>query len=588
MIKQIKWSFLAIIAALSMASCSSDEPGKGQDENDGGDVKYLAVQIVTPTASGSRASQPSNPEFEVGTDTENSVETVRFYFFTSGGDAALVKKKNNDYINFYDWPDNSTDKPIISNGNVSGTPSVSKILNAILVISPENGDKLPNAIVAVVNPDKATLGNDNLDLDALRHITKDFSTYANANQGQSTMFNSVYVDNGAIVSATPLETSNFKKTAEDAEKNPVDIYVERNVAKITAQYNSELKFDITIGEEGDQKQLIKVKKLGENGASPTDLTIDDKQVYINVHGWHVTQELPYSWTSKFLDKQWINTPVFENSDIHWNAPEHKRSYWANSKIPNITNRYPVDWEHHITKHPIGGDPENAIYVNENAARNTNVKATVVIVAATICDQNGIPLTVYEYGGQKHIDNNDLRGLKADFLNYYKGIGHGHVYKEGDQYKEITAEDIEFVQDNGDEVTEGRYYAYPRLTDLAKTKEWYTKKLDPTSTSDNPTYTYTKVDNLTDLNVCLKKQPKALIYLEGRNYYFKEIEHYNKSGIVRNHIYKIFIDGFYGLGTPAYDPDWEIIPERPNPTEAYLAARINILSWHAMTQHVTFQ
>jgi hypothetical protein len=58
-------------------------------------------------------------------------------------------------------------------------------------------------------------------------------------------------------------------------------------------------------------------------------------------------------------------------------------------------------------------------------------------------------------------------------------------------------------------------------------------------------------------------------------------------MVRNHVYDIKIDGITGFGTPVYEPDKIITPEKPEEDVALnLSARINILSWHLVSQNVT--
>ena len=74
---------------------------------------------------------------------------------------------------------------------------------------------------------------------------------------------------------------------------------------------------------------------------------------------------------------------------------------------------------------------------------------------------------------------------------------------------------------------------------------------------------------------------------GYTYYYTTIEHLGTSyGIVRNHCYDIKITKVGGLGTPVYDPTKIITPEKPEEQEALnLATRINILSWHIVSQNV---
>jgi hypothetical protein len=71
------------------------------------------------------------------------------------------------------------------------------------------------------------------------------------------------------------------------------------------------------------------------------------------------------------------------------------------------------------------------------------------------------------------------------------------------------------------------------------------------------------------------------------YYYIDIQHFGETkAMVRNHCYDITIDKIKGFGTPVFDPEQIIIPEKPEDSEAMnLAARINILSWHLVEQNV---
>ena len=93
---------------------------------------------------------------------------------------------------------------------------------------------------------------------------------------------------------------------------------------------------------------------------------------------------------------------------------------------------------------------------------------------------------------------------------------------------------------------------------------------------------------------------AQMWNDGHTYYYLNIKHigYNASaetqptgayGIVRNHVYDIKINGVSGLGTPVFDDTHIITPEKPEDQDALnLAAQINILSWHLVSQNVTLQ
>ena len=79
--------------------------------------------------------------------------------------------------------------------------------------------------------------------------------------------------------------------------------------------------------------------------------------------------------------------------------------------------------------------------------------------------------------------------------------------------------------------------------------------------------------------------RALVWREGMTYYYFEILHNkagNQPGVVRNHVYKTKITSIAGLGTPVYDPEQTIYPEKPEDNDHYIAAEVNILSWHIVS------
>ena len=56
--------------------------------------------------------------------------------------------------------------------------------------------------------------------------------------------------------------------------------------------------------------------------------------------------------------------------------------------------------------------------------------------------------------------------------------------------------------------------------------------------------------------------------------------------MRNHIYDANITKLTGLGTPVYNPDEIIYPEKPiDDEETFIAAQINILSWRIVKNDV---
>ena len=102
-------------------------------------------------------------------------------------------------------------------------------------------------------------------------------------------------------------------------------------------------------------------------------------------------------------------------------------------------------------------------------------------------------------------------------------------------------------------------------------------------------------NTADVNEELEKISKIQYWNGGKTYYYVELEHNSDDskaafGVVRNHLYKLTLDGIKGLGTPVPNPEKVIIPEKPgdDTSETYISAKIQILSYRVVSQNVTLQ
>lgn len=93
------------------------------------------------------------------------------------------------------------------------------------------------------------------------------------------------------------------------------------------------------------------------------------------------------------------------------------------------------------------------------------------------------------------------------------------------------------------------------------------------------------DEIAVINEKLASSP-IWLWTTGYTYYYLPIEHLGgKNGIVRNHLYDISITAINGFGTPVYDPEEIILPQRPIEDESYIAAQVNILSWKVVKNEV---
>lgn len=580
--------FMPLVAAMLFASCSSDEPvAIPGDSDDVAGAKYLTVNLVsTPDNAGSKANNqetgaPGNAIYEEGYASENKVNAVRFYFFDNDGNIAAVKANGANYL---DW------SPVEEEGG-NNMPNVEKILSPTIVISTKAGDRLPTRIVAVINPVTEALGEGNLDLTTLRNRTKDYVAAATGTNGAFVMINSVYSQNGEIA-ATAVSNDNYASTEDGAKANPVNIYVERCVAKV--------RVTLGTGVEKTESGLIALKD--KNGKY---ITVEGKQVYLKTSTWNVTAETDKGYLSKHIDASWASD-LFGNEA--WNYSPFFRSFWAIN--PTDVKQ---SWHNYNDIAAKGGkdytgDLANSIYINENAVQTAGITAestgadvepfTKVLIAGELVDVDGNAIEVCQYAGAKIIGEASLKKLLLQNLAN-NGMIYSYVTTGTETtYTALTDADVEFVSglDAADaleegkkptesEATQGRYLVYLQLTATGAAKNW--SKSNAQVQPDGARFA-----SAADVNKYLAKQiGHAQIHKDGLTYYYFPIRHHGESGkvgyygVVRNHIYNCVITSVTGLGTPVYDPTEVIYPEKPENEETFIAAHINILSWRVVNNDV---
>lgn len=575
-----KLFFVPLLAAAVLAGCSSDDivnnAGIGTDGDGSTSVEgihYLSVNVLsTPGTSGAFGAPAVRADYEDGLIPEYSVNKVRFYFFDSEGNAAAVKGNKALKDSYMDWTPTSI--PDNENENIDHE------LNTDLVIETEKGDLLPTQMLAVTNPDMVPAlptAIADCSLKNISAILQDYAATAMKGTGDATvlngvanqfvMANSVYLmPDRTIACANRLTLDNFKKTAAAATGAPVNVYVERTMAKVRVKPTS------------PSGQLHKkAKKTLEGGEA---IQVEGQDIYIKTLGWNVTNYTDKATLVKSIDNTWTNNGV----GFEWNKHPYFRSFWAKMPADGVAN--------HFTKYlPDYGNTvsftenQNFTFANENTKGGED--ATELIVWAQVCDNNGNSIELGEYRGAKTVGETHLLDIYADVLqtgkDYYRIEGTTPVRLKGSDLKFITAT----VADKAGANFENEYSVYAQL---AKTEgvTFFTTKHDA-----DPTV----IDNRTNITVeALNAELLALgdgkLWKGGRCYFYTTIKHATHKvssepiyGIVRNHLYDITIDNFIGLGTPVYDPSETIHTVKPTMEESYLAATIKILSWKVVESNV---
>ncbi len=565
-----KLLLLPLLAALAFASCSNDDLSTNGGEKPGtGDLRYLAVNIVTPNESAKKSMSRAADGFEAGTDAENAVTSALFILLDETKVAQAPVKVASDALN--PWTSGATDA------------NEEKISSAVLVIDGQN-TKPENikGILAVLNPTTEIAGKIAIDmtLDEVKAIIDDCSTTAGAS-GSFVMSNSAYADNeNAEQLAAKVTVDNLKTTPELAKASPVKIYVERAVAKIKTNALTEM----TVG-EADNQGKVKVDMVDETG------TVTSNNLTIDIQGVQIANCAEKSYLFKNIDGFTATAPF-----TGWNDVAKHRSYWAN--IPSDVTYKNYTWNE-ISGAGEGNTAitgEHAFYAQENVVdNNLAVGHTAVIVTAQL-KLNDAAIDLVKIADKYYTSNGALKQL-AGFLN---NLGYRVKTVSTPEGATTPVTKYETLADNsltwldnaltGTEVWEG----FAQLSTTYAEGKTFVKYNAESTNADK--YDESSADAI---NEVLKGDAfSVLMWKDGHCYYFVDIEHFGKvgeadnqvtlKGIIRNHIYNLNLKTLKGLGVPVFDPKVEIIPQKPTEGEYfYLAAEINILKWVLVNQEVNF-
>lgn len=538
--------FFPVLAALMLAGCSNDDDlTTGGNENEG-KTGYIAVNIVQPKTIMGRAV--SEDDFEDGSEVENYAQTGLFFIFNADGTQRIGESQT-----------------LSLTGNTSGSnidPAVERIYNAVLVVDGQETEPENNLqIVCVLN---APSGLESVT--KLSELQQKIENYDAHTEGTFIMTNSVYKDDDDEILGATVDETNIAQSADKALANPVQIYVERVVAKIRAKSGGEFN----------------------NQGAEINMGNDTKQLKINITGIEIANIATTSYLFKNIESI--------NYTWAWDVA-NKRSYW---EIVPTSLKYDNQSYNQIKEDDF--DIKN-VDLTQYIQPNTSGQKTAVLVTAELQEEDGTPYDfVYLRGGYFTPDDAlTLIAERAAKEGYWKKTGDNPV-----KYSQLSPEDFEWedIHDNSS-LTWLKSYEV-----VAKVKSNITElyKYDKDSDKDDK---YVKQDDVTAINTWLAGSADdhsnvARYYKYGKCYYFVNIdqtsvansmlaegstsyEAHTYDGVVRNHIYNLTLNSIKGIGTPVFDPDDVIIPERPNEENLYyLAAQINVLAWRLVNQTVDFE
>lgn len=576
-------SVLASALMLTVASCSSsdDITGGNGGENAEGSTSYIAVNLKTvgnaPTGNArqTRYTDSQNGTYEDGVGGENQIKSVRFYFFNADGTPYILNNVN-DKGNYIDKVVN------VNQGNQSQT--VEGITETVLVLNGEN-HVAPASMLTVINPDiNPGLLKDGTPL-RWSVMRKELIGTTFCDDTHFMMSNSTYEEAGNDVCTTQLTGKTYASSG-DAEKNPVNVYVERVNAKVNANVvgtnfekeTADVFFD-GINMKDNQKTKVGVLTLAKE-----DGTSDKKDIFAYIVGWGLASENGKAELFKLIDTQKFTDEIL--GIYPWSAPDYHRSFWSLS-VPfggtGADKNEPLNYKFSDYTHPLG----EAVYTLPNTPKEVIDDAhvydntlTKFVVAARLAykdaDGNLKPAEICEYKGQEFLGTDNLKKtFVKEISRFYKKVS---APGEPDKYVNLDPSDITFTTTAPSGTQAKDYEVFATLANSNLTL--YEQKGG----------VWNEVTDKSVVYNMLQGTP-AEVRTGGMAYYYTTIKHLGKKGklgeygIVRNHSYQISLNSIKGFGTPVYNPEKIIVPAIPSNDKTYLAAKINVLSWRVVPSQV---
>lgn len=639
--------FMGVLGALALTACSSEEiiPDKNGPVDEGKN-RYMSVSIRNANpdtrAEGGQTADGNNI-YEDGFSAENNVKNLRFYFFDKEGNPAPITYNG---LSYFDCAE--TD---ISEGNTpNDNPNIEKVLNAVIVISSNvnEGDRnIINQMVAIANYDniKNQLGTGtaaNKSLSQLMDIVGNVSELNVTDQSKGfVMTSSSFHAEDGYGCAVQIKDTDIKADEKLAKANPVDVYIERAVAKVrvkTDWKHADMGLDNngikTVTFEGESYQAIPLSSKVNGVLNPIYTTNNGtERVYVIFKNWDLW------WTA---DQAYLFKKVGNWDKIlgkWWNHEGFHRSYWA----MNPDNTKLIKHPHNFTSKKIitsattdatSKYSDYSAYCLENAADSVAKDGTKFVydpqkrtsnrtlaylsaVLVTIKDDVATPVSLAEWAGYKYTEKGVIDAMFKPNENIIYFRSKDPVSSSGSitnpdgtttnfgehTYKMIalTVDDLELVSGMNAGMADDKIEVDKRYLSYVNLKEniFKGKDVEPDKLYKRDGDIYTEI-NREDVNTLLESIGGAKVWRDGNTYYYHDITHLGTEaekglyGVVRNHIYEVVINSVFGLGTPVLSPKdgsttepWEdITPQKPTPDAYFLGARVNILSWRVVNNNTS--
>lgn len=577
-------SMLAMAAGMFTA-CSSDEPQSGIVGPEG-ETAYAKVCITFPGSDrfGSRAFGSAGNEFDDGETSEGTINSMLFIFYDEDGRAVGHTKLTKNTTPAIPAPNHT------SNVNVQDKYEVEVPVNLV------PGSKMPTQIMCFANPQSEQ--DQYANLSEVYGLTR--SAYSSTDG--FTMNNSVYYDAaGNRVIATQIPEGGIRKQGETTTLAKTEIYIERLASKVTvktADNFTNVPYEVNPAAylkfvpefwsvTATEKTTELVKDLPATLAgNATDVREWIKGSYRTFWAHSVSYQSSFS-ADGFPKTGWdVNTNTKLNylsyNDIIAKKADGTAAWGGNQYFLETTGR-----SERLTNTAINGKLAlpNAIIIGHYEVCSDAAGTTKIAKY-----DNGF----YLYASQ---------AFTADEIEAAMMSNHDTYLRKGENTP-LTDDEVAALFDiaavkqfyrNGTLTAAAKHYVAPQTTATKIQALTGLQYKDEDGTWKNVDST---ADAVAAFNLFVVKQTNcALSYVQGgKAFYTVLIEHYGEVadgtakkaiegsyGLVRNHTYNISISKIAGLASGINNPNDPLIPQPDEVTKFQVAASVNALAWHVITQ-----
>ena len=546
----LKSIFSVVALSALMVGCSSDdltnEPGAVETPASGETMTgYLNVNINLPTvsATGARALDQSNDQFDDGEPSEYAVNCAHLVVFDTDNEATAKVVGVFSFTDLKPW-----------NTDASTTDNITSSAESVIKVQVTKSDNNLGALV-VLNDPAAETHFRNKTFQSLFEDGSIVDLTAMQNAKGFVMTNAPLYENNTAKTLVSVLPSSICNSPQEAQQSPaIDVFVERGVAKVNVTTSATLKNEIEIN---NTTYKAEVQAWG--------LDVTNKKSYLvrNVSEFD-------TW------KGYAKGARFYSNDS-------KRIYWAID--PNYTNgsadeayitaNFNKISENNVTN---AADVTAPVYILENTfdvANQMRTRSTRAIIKATFAPKDQNPETFYTIGSANTIYTKDLMQtfIKGQAINLLTGkndaskytfaantsvsntagahsIGTQDIFYDG---KVLTPEEVATLND-----AIGKINTY----------------------KDGICYYVARIQHFGDKYT--KWNPGDPTYGQDKDATAAANNYLGRYGAVRNNWYELQISDIKNLGNPTI-PE---VPDTPDDEDYYyISFKVNIHSWAKRVQNV---